>query len=117
LTIAGAEGEDPAMKRAMVAVIASATACATPYQEMGMRGGVEAHPIGDGSFAVHARVNGFTSHGTALEYAHRRASEACPGGYDVMDRATSAKTSYWVSENSVSRVDKPEVTLIVRCRE
>jgi len=91
------------MKRATIlAVLAS---CATPYQEMGFTGGYETRNLGGGVVSVHVRVNGYSTDGAALEYAYRRAGEVCPAGYDVVN-----------AEAARDRADKPEFTLLVRCR-
>lgn len=93
-------------------------ACHTPYQAEGVRGGYSETQIAADTWAVHARVNGFTDRGTAMEYAYRRAGELCPGGFDVQDAETSTDVSYHPNgyNNGVNRVEKPEVTLIARCR-
>ncbi|MFT3698054.1 MAG: hypothetical protein QM831_33240 [Kofleriaceae bacterium] len=90
-------------------------ACATPYQAMGFRGGYEEHRLPDGAFAVHVRVNGYTDAGTALEYAYRRSTELCPGGFTALGGEQSQSTSYLVNRNSVQQIDKPEVTFLIRC--
>lgn len=101
----------------MVAVVA--IGCQTPYRQgMGFTGGTRVQAVGPGAYVVSAQVNGFTSQGTAYEYAARRAAEVCPYGYQLADRTTGASTSYWrTSPSSVQKVDKPEVTLMVQCNE
>lgn len=74
--------------------------CATPYQQMGYRGGYSDRRIAENTYVIRARVNGFTGEDTAVEYAHRRAGELCPAGYDVID----------------SKVDESPVVITVRCR-
>jgi hypothetical protein len=82
---------------------------------MGFTGGVEATPLGNDAFVVHSMVNGYTSQGTAVEYAYRRASELCPRGFHLADSATSSTSSYWRTQYGVQQVNKPEVTIVVQC--
>lgn len=106
------------MKRIVLVVIAvMASGCRTPYQRtMGFMGGVEATPIGNGAYVIHSSVNGYTSQGTAYEYAYRRAGEVCPAGYQLADSATSSTSSYMRNGyGGVQEVKKPEVTLVVQC--
>lgn len=57
--------------------------CATPYQEMGALGGVEAHRIADDTLQVLARGNAYTDPATIQRYALRKAAEATiQAGYD-----------------------------------
>ncbi len=102
-------------------VVVSATiGCATPYQSMGFRGGYAESMAGPGQYVVRAKVNGFTSQGTAMAYAYQRSAELCPGGFDVIDGAQSMNTTYvartFANGGTVTTVSKPEVTLVVRCR-
>lgn len=100
-------------------VVIVCAGCRTPYQTtMGFTGGVEARPIGNGVYVVNARVNGYTSQGTAIEYAYRRASEVCPYGYQVDNSAASSTSSYHRTfGGGVQEVNKPEVTIVVRCNQ
>jgi hypothetical protein len=91
--------------------------CATPYQQMGFSGGYRDKAIGPRTHSIDVQVNGYTSAGTALEYAYRRAGELCPSGYDVMNSIADKKTSYVRNGNTVNEVNKPEIAIIVQCRE
>ncbi len=91
--------------------------CGTPYQPMGVRGGYEDHPIGNGIIAIHVRGNGYTSAGTVLEYAYRRAGEVCSNGFDPIDGQASTSSSWQRNGNTVNEVDKHEMTVLVHCRE
>ncbi|CAH1657159.1 CC0125/CC1285 family lipoprotein [Chelatococcus asaccharovorans] len=50
-------------------------ACATPYQEMGFRGGVTAEQITGDTFRIAARGNGYTSNRTVQDYVLLKAAE------------------------------------------
>ena len=89
----------------MIWAVVMTTACATGYHPMSFTGGYEEHALGGGVTSVHVRVNGYSTDGAALEYAYRRAAEVCPGGYDVVSQEAARDNS-----------NKPEVTLLVRCR-
>lgn len=96
-------GSVEAMKRIALVLLA---ACGTPYQSMGwFRGGYEDKTLAPRQFLVRVEVNGYTSASTALEYAHRRARELCPAGYDVQDSKTGEHGA-----------GKPDATLVVECR-
>lgn len=64
----------------MILAMALLASCATPYQRQGFSGGYSDSDLGNGRHAIDVNVNSFTSRGTALEYAHRRAGELCPSG-------------------------------------
>jgi hypothetical protein len=83
---------------------------------MGIRGGYESREIGGGTISIHVRGNGYTDAGTVLEYAYRRATELC-GQFDVVDRDGSTSTQYQRSGDTVSEVNRHEITMLVRCRQ
>jgi hypothetical protein len=103
------------MRRVVLAL--TLVGCGTPYQPMGVRGGYEDHPIGKGIIAIHVRGNGYTSAGTVLEYAYRRAGEVCSNGFDPIDGQASTSSSWQRNGNTVNEVDKHEMTVLVHCRE
>lgn len=74
------------MKRALVALAGAGAVlcgCATPYQEMGLLGGVEAYRVSDDTLQVVAKGNGFTDPATIQRYALRKAAEVTlASGYD-----------------------------------
>lgn len=86
--------------------------CATSY-----RSSYTDHALGTMRHSIDVQVNGYTSSGTALDYAHRRADELCPSGYDVVDGTRGSRTSYIANGNTVTEINKPEVALVVQCRE
>ena len=58
-------------------------ACATPYQQMGLMGGVQASRIDETTVQISARGNAFTDADTVSRYALRKAAEeTVADGYD-----------------------------------
>ncbi len=98
-----------------IAIAGILCACSTPYQSGGLRGGVTARLVDVSTYVISARVNGYTSRSTAIEYTYRKAAEVCPTGYDVVDSESDASTSYYRIGNNVNEVKKPEQTLVIRC--
>lgn len=116
-----------------IAVLACAlalSACATPYQEMGALGGVQASRITADTVQITARGNGYTDADTIQRYALRRAAEeTVADGYDLFrissdaDRtrvgsqsfgyATGNRYSIWGSSFSMPIV-KPGQTLMIK---
>jgi len=93
-----------------------AASCATPYQRSGFSGGYTDNQIGPNTWSITVNVNSYTSKGTALEYAHRRAGELCPEGYEMID-GTSGQSDFYVrTGNTVQNLPKAEVGLIVQCK-
>ncbi|WP_374658513.1 hypothetical protein [Phenylobacterium sp.] len=71
--------------RIISAVIACSAlaACATPYQEMGLLGGVQASRIDETTVQISARGNGYTNAETITRHALRKAAEeTVAAGYD-----------------------------------
>ena len=107
------------MRLALVAL--ALAGCSTPYQPMGFSGGYKERRMGEDSFFVEVRVNGYTSSGTANEYLHRRAQELCMGaGYDryVLTGGTaSAQVGAYTntSTGQTTVVQKPEMSALARC--
>jgi len=100
-----------------VTILAALASCATPYQRMGFMGGYSDRKIGPMTHSIDVQVNGYTSAGTALEYAYRRAGELCPDGYVVLNALADKSSTAIVNGNTVNEIDKPEVALIVQCKE
>jgi len=96
-------------------MVVAITACATPYQAKGFAGGYSDYPVGNDSYAISVDVNSYTSMSTAMAYAYRRASELCPRGYDVVDRAGSQSDFYVRNGNVLQNMPKSSVSLIVTC--
>lgn len=75
-------------------------------------------PIGDGRYMVRSAPDEeHASDGIAMQYAHRRASEVCSNGYDVIENKVGvASTTERVAIFGRRTNETPEVMLIVRCR-
>ena len=113
-----------------LALILALAGCATPYQEMGFLGGVEANRISEDTIQVIARGNGYTDSATIQRYALRKAAEATvSAGYDlfviasVQDSTTTGHQSFGTIQransgffsNSTSwDILKPGQTVLVR---
>jgi hypothetical protein len=67
--------------------------------------------IGDGTWAIRAKMNGASASGVAHEYAMQRAREVCPGGFEVVDDQDASRRRW----RGIRRVDTAEVSLVVRC--
>jgi len=66
-------------------------ACATPYQEMGLTGGVSATQLTSDTFQIVAKGNGYTSSSAIERYALRKAAEVTvANGYDLFLIASAA---------------------------
>lgn len=103
------------MKR-IAMVLAGLAACATPYQPEALGGGYTNTRLSRGMYSVQVNVNSYTSQGTALEYAYRRAGELCRNGFDVID-GTKTQSDFYVRYGStVSNLPKSSVSLIVKCK-
>ena len=91
------------MQRAIVAALTAlaVSGCATPYQEMGALGGVQATRITNDTAQITARGNGYTDPDTIQRYALRRAAEeTISDGFDLfhinsdLDRTRTGSESY-----------------------
>lgn len=71
------------MKRLVLSAAAlSLAACATPYGEMGLMGGVDATPIAGGMYRISARGNAYTDPARIQDFVLLRAAEtAIEAGY------------------------------------
>jgi hypothetical protein len=93
---AGALGRISILRtRSLSAVIAVCIlglgACATPYQEMGLTGGVSATQLTSDTFQIVAKGNGYTSSSAIERYALRKAAEVTvANGYDLFLIASAA---------------------------
>lgn len=107
----------------MVAAPWACLACATPYQQRGFSGGYEDTMLSPGVYLIEVNVNGYTSGATAFAYAHRRASELCPSGYDEIsgqhDQGITPVPVYDEASGTWGQryVKKPSHSIVVRCRE
>ena len=104
--------------------------CATPYQEMGILGGVRATRISEDVIQVRAQGNAYTDPDRIQQYALRKAAEeTLANGYDLfviggeIDRsrigsetlavANGSKNAAWATGFSMPII-KPGETLLVR---
>ena len=79
--------------------------CATSYQKTGLSGGYEDVELGGGRYKVTFVGNGYTSDSKAIDFAKRRVSELCKGGYDILEQ-----------DIEKSFMGKPTVTIIAHCK-
>lgn len=93
-------------------MVVALAGCATPYQPKGFSGGYSEQNLGNGRWAVAFDGNSYTSEGTVMTYSHRRASELCPGGYDLVD--ANRETGYLTMGSNTYA--KPGSTIVVQCR-
>lgn len=100
-----------------ILMVTALAGCSTGYHPKSLTGGYSDSDIGGGRHSIDVEVNGYTSSGTALEYAYRRAGELCPSGYDVVNSLADKSVSYAKIGDSVQQVNKPEVALIVQCHD
>lgn len=102
---------------ALFAAVIALASSATPYQQMGFRGGVTQTPLGQGAWLITAKGNGFTDRSTIVQYTYRRAAELCPDGFDVIDadRSTSTSVVTFDRGRTYQDVEKSEAVLAVRC--
>lgn len=82
------------------AACSTVAACATPYQEMGFFGGVQASRIDETTVQISARGNAYTSAETISRYALRKAAEeTIADGYDgffiVSDQDRTRHSTYY----------------------
>lgn len=113
-----------------LALVLALGACATPYQEMGALGGVQANRISNDTAQITARGNGYTDPDTIQRYALRRAAEeTIADGFDLfrinsdLDRTRTGSESYgYATGNRYSAwgtaftmpIIKPGETFVIR---
>lgn len=84
------------------------SACATPYQEMGLLGGVEAVQIDSNTLRVSARGNGFTDIRKMKDYALLKAAEETVAhGYDVFEVIGTENVTRTLHQSSTSYAYAP----------
>lgn len=94
------------------------SACATPYQESGVRGGVVAKRISEDTIQVVGNGNGFTEVSTIQQYVLRKAAETTISyGYDrfIIVEAQDS-TQEWRSIGSAANVSYIKPGQIVSIR-
>lgn len=93
-------------------------ACRTPYRPAGSIGGngYRDSEIGPGIHMIEVRVTPRTGYAVAHQYAHRRARELCPNGYDLADSSTTTSTAVYASSGTVMVANRPVALIVVQCR-
>ncbi len=101
--------------------VLSLSACATPYQPhrsfrlpSGGYTNFEAQP---GIIYVSFQGNGSTRRPAVVRHWHRRASELCPGGYEMLEHADISKTGITTSGGEVQSYRRPGMEGYIRCTE
>lgn len=99
--------------RAILVLLLAASGCATGYHPDGFSGGYSERQVNERAWEVYFRGNGWTSPGTAREYALRRAAElAIQTGHDgFVIAGEGATSSLYVTETTIA--EKPEARLTV----
>ena len=134
--VASCGGGKMGYRRLLTAGLTAASAvglasCVTPYQPMGLLGGVSATQISGDTFQITARGNGYTDPDAIQRYALRKAAETTlAAGFDYFavgeeaDRSRSGQVTYgsvqahhgWASGFSVTgNIFKPGQTVLIRC--
>jgi hypothetical protein len=119
-----------------IAACASAPILPTPYQaftnaEGAIPGGYIDRPLGPGEYIITFRGDQATLWEDALSYAHQRARDLCPAGYDTLaqqdvsveshgaGRTTAVQLGYAiVVRNHAGAVTRfPRAQLQIRCKD
>ena len=94
-------------------------ACATPYQQVGFRGGYTDQYLGDDVYLITVRVNAYTDEATAYEYFHRRANEIVRINgykrYEVLEFGASEKKGLVYLGDKPQVIQKPRVYGRIKC--
>jgi hypothetical protein len=90
------------MKRVVIAALAlCAAACATPYQEIGLMGGVDAAAMGGDVYRIEAHLNAYSSPSMVLDYVMLRASETAQqqgaAGFVILTSADASRGGAFVT--------------------
>lgn len=109
------------MKLALVMLL---TACATPYQARGLRGGYEDHQLAPGVFSISVTGNSYTSADTMRVHVRRRAMELCGGAdkFTLEDEQTGTTQTGAIYQShgygtvTQTNVYKPFVSATARCK-
>jgi hypothetical protein len=76
---------------------------------------VEATRIRKDLYVVSVRGNAIGGQGEAVAAANERANQLCPDGYEIQDSAAGSTSAYLRTSYGYQQIQKPEVTIVVRC--
>jgi hypothetical protein len=97
-------------------LLCSLAACATPYQEMGMRGGVETTQLSSDTWRISARGNAFTDATKVQDFVLLRAAQlAMANGYThfvVLGAQDTSKTETVTTPGSYTSNTHASATMI-----
>ncbi|MCG3824025.1 CC0125/CC1285 family lipoprotein [Photobacterium damselae] len=106
-----------------IALALTLTACATPYQSSGFRGGFEESQLAPNVFEISFKGNAFISRETTRDYVLLRASElTINNGYkyfsimnadNITDVSSTASINQFTGQVTVSNMRKPQSNLMV----
>lgn len=93
------------------------SACATPYQAAGFRGGYTDFETQPGIYYVSFKGNGYTSKETVIKYWHRHAAEICGGSdrYQIVKHDTSTTQHVAGTGYGIVTVHKSRAEGYIRC--
>ena len=112
------------LPRLTIGLLALTASCAsdpmlpTPYQaytlaEGSIPGGYIDRPLGPGEYIITFRADPATLWEDTLSYAHRRAAELCPGGYETVSQQDVSADEQGASRSVGTRIGN---TVIVKHR-
>jgi hypothetical protein len=111
------------MKRNAIALAMclAAAACATPYQESGLTGGVTAHKEADGTWLILAAGNGYTSVEAISDYTFLKAAETVKAQgfvcFEIVGQYAAMQEDTMPSQYGTMIFQKPAGRLRIRIRE
>ena len=93
------------------------TACATPYQPDGYKGGYKDYEVQTGIYYVYYRGNAYTSKADVVNFWHTRAAEICGGKdrYKIVDQESGYKSSVSGTATLIRTLNKPEAEGYISC--
>lgn len=99
------------MKALCLLVCLALAGCATPYQEMGALGGVNAAQTGKNTFRISARTNAYTDPAAAQDFVLMKAAEIAQQNgathFAIVDETDVTRTGYAVASGVAMRFRSP----------
>lgn len=89
--------------------------CATPYQQMGVRGGYTDHEVSENVYFISFEGNGYTSASAVASMWHRRAREVCGGEYGIVHRDGNSDMQLISVNGQPTTVTRHRVEGYVKC--